>query len=41
VFIDCVENNTDPIVSVKDGINVVKLIDAARDAANKESKVVL
>jgi len=41
VFIDCIENNNSPLVTVKDGINVMKLIDVARDAANKESKVAL
>ena len=41
VFIDCVENKNNPIVTVKDGINVIKLIDAARDASINNSKTFL
>ena len=41
VFIDCIENNSIPTVTVEDGINVVKLIDAAHDAAVGGVKVYL
>ena len=41
VFFDCIENDNDPIVTVKDGVNVIKLIDAARNASKKGSKVIL
>ncbi len=41
VFIDCIENNNSPVVTVKDGVNVIKLIDAARNASKKGSKVIL
>jgi predicted dehydrogenase len=36
VFIDCIENGADPVVTVEDGINVVRLIDAARVASIKK-----
>ena len=41
VFIDCIENDNAPIVTVEDGINVLRLIDAARDASINGSKVFL
>ena len=41
VFFDCIENDNDPIVTVKDGINVISLIDAVRNASEKGIKVSL
>jgi predicted dehydrogenase len=41
VFFDCIEKNKRPIVTLEDGINVVKLIDAARKASNNGCKVFL
>ena len=38
---DCVENNNTPPVTIKNGIDVVKLIDSVRDASINESKVYL
>jgi predicted dehydrogenase len=40
-FIDCVENGGCPVVSIEDGVNVIKLIDASRDASIKGSKIYL
>jgi predicted dehydrogenase len=40
-FIDCVENNNNPPVNIKNGIDVNKLIDSIRDASINESKVYL
>ena len=39
VFIDCVENNNSPSVTIENGVDVVKLIDSVRDASINESKV--
>ena len=39
VFIDCIENNNVPMVTVEDGACVMKLIDAARTASISGSKV--
>ena len=41
VFFDCIENDNDPIVTVKDGINVISLIDAVRNASEKGIRVSL
>ena len=41
VFFDCIENDNDPIVTVKDGINVISLIDAVRNSSEKGIKVSL
>ena len=40
-FIECIENGSNPIVTIEDGINVVRMIDAARDASKSGSKVFL
>jgi predicted dehydrogenase len=40
-FIDCVENNADLVVTAEDGANVMRLIDAARDASTNGSKILL
>jgi predicted dehydrogenase len=41
VFFDCIENRNDPVVTVKDGVNVIVLIDAARAASEKGIRVLL
>ena len=41
VFFDCIENDNDPIVTVKDGFNVISLIDAVRNSSEKGIKVSL
>ena len=41
VFIDCIENDNAPIVAVEDGINVLRLIDAARDSSKNGYKILL
>ena len=41
VFIDCIENDNAPIVTVEDGINVLRLIDAARDSSKNGYKILL
>lgn len=41
VFIDCIENDNAPIVTVEDGINVLRLIDAARDSSINGDKIIL
>jgi len=41
VFIDCIENDKNPIVTVEDGINVMELIDAVRYASISGSKTTL
>ena len=40
-FIDCIENDNAPIVTVEDGINVLRLIDAARDSSINGDKIIL
>jgi predicted dehydrogenase len=40
-FFECIENNSKPAVTIEDGINVVRMIDAARDASISGSKVFL
>lgn len=40
-FFKCIENNSKPEVTIEDGINVVRMIDAARDASISGSKVFL
>ena len=39
VFIDCIENDNIPFVTVEDGINVMELINAAHDASINRSKI--
>jgi len=41
VFFDCIENDNAPIVTVEDGINVLRLIDAARDSSINGDKIIL
>ena len=41
VFIHCIEGNNSTPVAVKDGMNVVKLIDAAHKSSVSESKIFL
>ena len=40
-FINCIENDNAPIVTVEDGINVLRLIDAARDSSKNGYKILL
>jgi predicted dehydrogenase len=40
-FFECIENGSNPIVTIEDGINVVRMIDAARDASVSGSKMFL
>jgi len=35
VFFDCIKNKTKPAVTLEDGVNVLKLIDASREAHDK------
>lgn len=41
IFIDCIENNITPPVTIENGVDVMKLIDSAREASINESKVYL
>lgn len=41
IFINCIENNNAPIVTLDDGINVLRLIDAARDSSKNGYKIIL
>jgi len=41
IFIDCIEKNNIPVVSVEDGFNVIKLIDAAHKSDKDGSRVFL
>jgi len=41
IFIDCIENDNASIVTVEDGINVLRLIDAARDSSKNGYKIIL
>ena len=41
VFFDCIENKVKPEVSIEDGINVMRLIDASHKAHNSGVKIIL
>ena len=41
VFFDCIENGNNLTVTVKDGVNVMNLIDASRNSSKKEIKIFL
>jgi predicted dehydrogenase len=40
-FVDCIENNKEPIISVYDGLKVLEVIEAARISSDLNSKVFL
>lgn len=40
-FIDCIENNQNPSVTIQNGFDVLKLIDSIRDSSKNDSKVYL
>ena len=40
-FINCIKNNKKPIVSGKDGLEVIKIIDAIKKSSNSSSVVSL
>ena len=40
-FLESVEKNIDPVVSISNGVDVVRLVDAARRASEKSYKIAL